>query len=172
MTSNEVGNDGYYNLVLYNIFSKSKKKYSTSGEKTYSFNYKTNCLALMRWDEKEKILLCGSKKYFPEQENGILLYNPILELENQRKAKFYKTEKFEFFFFWPIFNEDINNKYEKKTGYFLVGGFDNDREEGATKIFKLLYDKTDIEFIQVIEFLNNEEFDGFKAPISSLIHQN
>ena len=170
MTSNKVGIEGEDNLILYNISSKSKKKYSERGGKTYSFTYKTNCLAIMGRDEKEKILLCGCKKYFPEQENGILLFNPILEFENKRKDNFYNTENFEVYCFCPIFDEDKNNnKYEEKTDYFLVGGFDNDKEEGVIKIFKLLYDKTDIEFIQDIEFLKNKEFDGFKGPISSLI---
>ena len=119
--------------------------------------------------EEKQILLCGCKKYFPEQENGILLFNPILEFKGERKENFFKTENFEVYCFCPIFEEDKNNKYEKETDYFLVGGFDNDKEEGSIKIFKLLYDKTDIEFIQDIEFLKNTEFDGFKGPISSLI---
>ena len=181
MTSNKVGIDGKDNLFLYNISSNTnKERYSASGEKTYSFNYKTNCLALMTREDNEKILLCGCKKYFPEQENGILLFNPILELKDKGKAKFCGTENFEVYCFCPLFNsnENINNiyenKFEKKTDYFLVGGFDNDREEGAIKIFKLLYDNTDIEFIDIefiqdIEFLKNKEFDGFKGPISSLI---
>ena len=169
MTSNKVGIEGEDNLILYSISSKSKKKYSERGGKTFSFTYKTNCLAVMGRVEKKQILLCGCKKYFPEQENGILLFNPILEFKGEREGGFCETKNFEVYCFCPIFEEDKNNKYEKETDYFLVGGFDNDKEEGSIKIFKLLYDKTDIEFIQDIEFLKNTDFDGFKGPISSLI---
>ena len=176
MTSNKVAVDGEDNLILYKISSKYKKKYSEEGKKTYSFNFSTNSLALMTKDENQKILLCGCKNYFQEQENGILLFNPLLEIENgpERKEKFYKTENFEVYCFCPIFtNDNEDNIFKNQTNYFLVGGFDNDKEEGQIKLFKLLYDKTDIEFIQdiefEIEFERNKNFGGFKGPISSII---
>ena len=74
------------------------------------------------------------------------------------------------FCFCPIYDIiQTNNKFEKETEYFLVGGFDNDKGEGLIKLFKFIYNKTDIEFIQDIEFEKNGTFKGFEGPINSLI---
>ena len=169
MTSNKVAVEGEDNLILYNTNSTDIKKLSSpQDERRYSFNFSTDSMAIIT---SKKFLLCACKKYFPNQENGIFFFNPELEFENDNsEKKFYKTENFEVFCFCPLYDIiQTNNKFEKETEYFLVGGFDNDKGEGLIKLFKFIYNKTDIEFIQDIEFEKNGTFKGFEGPINSLI---
>ena len=57
---------------------------------------------------------------------------------------------------------------EKKTDYFLVGGFDIKRKQGMIKLNKIIYDKKiTIEYIQDIKYFD-KDFKGFKGPISCI----
>ena len=171
LTSNKVAVNGEDNLLLYNINSDQKKQISKIGDETnYSFNFSINTMALINIDNK-KILLCSCKKYFPGQNNGILLFNPELEFEDKSPKQFIDTKYFEVYCICPI-------EYEYKDGiinkYFLIGGFDEEKEEGQIKLYKLIINKYnkdlfEIEFIQDIEFEKNDKFGGFEGPISSLI---
>ena len=56
------------------------------------------------------------------------------------------------------------------TSYFLVGGFDIGKKMGIIKLYKVNYSKeTKIEFIQDIIIEREENFKGFKGPISCII---
>lgn len=171
LTSNKVAVDGEDNLLLYNINSYKKKQISKIGDETnYSFNFSINTMALIKIDNK-KILLCSCKKYFPGQNNGILLFNPELEFEDKSPKQFIDTKYFEVYCICPIEYECKKLKDDK---YFLIGGFDEEKEEGQIKLYKLISNKYnkdlfEIEFIQDIEFEKNDKFGGFEGPISSLI---
>ena len=130
----------------------------------------------------------------------------------KRYFKFYDTKNFEVYCFCPIFvkgnkeNKEIKNKkiendeienneienekififadYDQKyeTEYFLVGGFDLNKNEGLIKLYKVIYsseiEKTEIEYIQDIILEKNkgkydlECFKGFKGPISCIIQSS
>ena len=101
----------------------------------------------------------------------LLLFNPELEFEDKSPKQFIDTKYFEVYCICPI-------EYEYKDGiinkYFLIGGFDEEKEEGQIKLYKLIINKYnkdlfEIEFIQDIEFEKNDKFGGFEGPISSLI---
>ena len=130
----------------------------------------------------------------------------------KRYFKFYDTKNFEVYCFCPIFvkgnkeNKEIKNKkiendeienneiknekififedYVQKyeTEYFLVGGFDLNKNEGLIKLYKVIYfdeiEKTEIKYIQDIILEKNkgkydlECFKGFKGPISCIIQSS
>ena len=107
---------------------------------------------------------------------------------------FYETGPFEVDCFCPIslventnsISEEITKKENieiKKTDFFFVGGFDDDKREGIIKLYKLNYynnNKIDIEFIQ--DIINNDRsnssdsndkpFEGFGRSITSIIQSN
>jgi len=55
------------------------------------------------------------------------------------------------------------------TNYFLVGGFHIGKNMGIIKLYKVNYSKeTKIEYIQVIIINREDNFKGFKGPISCI----
>ena len=179
LTSNKVQHYGKDKLIFYNI-----DKNTISKEINKSFTSGINGLAIMTWGEtkiKNKILLCACTKYFDDQENGIYLVNLSLEDKQKDKIHFYGTGNFQVFCFCPILNVNpdndiLENGKEKvilDTEYFLVGGFDVDKKEGAIKLYKTIYDEKEnnnkIEFLQDIEFERNKDFSGFEGAISCII---
>ena len=108
--------------------------------------------------EEEKYLICACKKYFKDQDNGILLINMN---DNKYNSKFYNTRDFEVHCFCQIMepsNKKIHiNDFENDispTNFFLVGGFDTIKREGLIKLYKLIGDtnQKEIKFLQDIEF--------------------
>ena len=91
---------------------------------------------------------------------------------------FYDTNNFEVYCFCPILlftrtdnvlkNENIINN----TNYLFVGGFQKDKNKGMIKLYRINYgmeyDRTKLEYIQDIDFNNDNNFKGFKEPISSI----
>ena len=133
-----------------------------------------------------RILLCACKKYNLEQKNGILITNAELSNNKIINNPFYDTEYFEVHCICPISiiknnNENYDNidqEYKKNikikdTEYFLVGGFDEEKGEGKIRLYKLIFDgevyDTKIEFLQDIEFLEDENFGSFEGPINCII---
>ena len=190
-TSNSILPDGKDDLIFYSI--KEDKNILTK-KMNYSFTISTNSLSLMTCQENKcEVLLCGCKKYCKNQKNGILLINLNLPIYPE---EFMDLGNFEVYCFCPIsiINDDKNNSMEK-TNYFLVGGFDTEKLEGAIKLFKIkkmknFDNKVVIEYIQDIEFekkklkiktqnkKKDEEntdqkefyiFYGFERTISSII---
>ena len=61
----------------------------------------------------------------------------------------------------------------KSTDYFLVGGFEQAKCKGMIKLYKIYYgekyEDTKIGFIQDIDFNKNNNFKGFKGPVTCII---
>ena len=199
LISNSIIPNGEDKLILYNKFTNTIKK-EISG---HSFRISSNGLSLLeneKDDKKTKILLCACKKYSKEQKNGILLVD-LSKFEQTGKINelFYETDHFEVDCFCPISivenknssSEEITKKENiaiKKTDFFFVGGFDEQKREGIIKIYKINYNnnKIDIEFIQ--DIINNDRnnsnnrsnssdsndkpFEGFGRSITSIIQSN
>jgi hypothetical protein len=133
-----------------------------------------------------RIILAACKKYQKKQKNGILLVNSSLEDKKDIENPFYETDNFEVHCFCPILivknsnksYNNINEEYKKgiqitDTDYFLVGGFDEDRMEGAIRLYKIIYNennyKTTIKYIQDIDIEEDDKFEGFNGPINCMI---
>ena len=124
--------------------------------------------------------------------NILRLVKLTLKKKIKISYKFYETNNFEVFCFCPIliinnqayFTDDIDeitNRDNIKisyTDYFFVGGYDNNKNIGLIKLYKVNFYKKDIniEFIQDITININkdnknetEKFQGFKGPISCII---
>ena len=175
LTSNRVISSGEDKLVLYNRL----RRLIIFGINGYSFIISSNGLSKIKKNENIT-LLCACKKYIKGQKNGILIIN----YENGDKPKinhfFYDTKNFEVYCFCQIFIKDetynriLVEKMEAiETDYFLVGGFELKRNKGMIKLYKIIYNKkfteTKIEYIQDIEIDQNNNFKGFKGPISSIL---
>ena len=135
--------------------------------------------------ENKKLLLVACKKYFKDDKNGILLINLQFNNDDIEKKcqKFYDTKNFEVYCFCPILKIDkkemLNPAQKIDTGYFLVGGFDLDKEQGLIKLYKVIYydeiEKIEIKSIQDIILKKKigisdlEIFEGFKKPINCII---
>ena len=183
--SNKVVSKGIDKLKFFDILTKNEIENNIREE--YSFNFSVNGLTVMTIEgnkEKEnynenKILLCACKKYIKKQKNGILLV-VIDNKYNNFSHIFYDTHNFEVYCFCPLFKLEekkiIEQKIEKSISkYFLVGGFEKEKNIGAIKLYKLNYkkpnNKINIEYIQDIKFKDNSFFK-FKMPISSIIQSN
>ena len=173
------------NLKFYNCNSFQVIKKEIKG---FSFNYSPNGLTIINIERKElktKILLCACKRYNKKQKNGILIVNlesDEIKIEI-RTHYFYDTQEFEVYCFCPILileeKEILKNECKmKETRYFLVGGFEKNKNQGLIKLYKLKFDENyfdyKIEYIQdiVIEKDKNKNFNNFKRPISSIIQSN
>jgi hypothetical protein len=186
LTSNEIVKNGANKLIIYNIKSK-KIQFELKG---YSFIPSCNGLSIMQREEPKpiketksysKTLLCACKKSKTNQKNGILLVNINSENKINISSSFYDTGNFEVYCFCPLIKEDKNaklrffenNYFSIKTDYFLVGGYDSNRNRGMIKLYKLKYNEnnevTNIEYIQEIKPEKRREFEGFKKPISCMI---
>ena len=179
ISSNKENGIYFYYIKKNEIINKNIKN------KEYSFIYSTNGLVIMpkkEIDTDNKILLCACKKYLKNQKNGILLVN--IEIKNNNidfDHYFYETGKFEVYCFCPILigekEKFLDNSNIKDTNYFLVGGFDLNKNKGIIKLYKVIYGKkyydNRIEYIQDIildnSIIENEKFVGFRAPITCII---
>ena len=177
-TSNKVMPNGKDRLVFYNIYSNAIE-YELEG---YSFSLCPNSLLLMdnyKSSNNGKTLICACKKYTGYQNNGILLINFNFYFNQDVFDLFYNTYNFEPYCFSPI--SLVHNYKDKKnitkkvydTCYFLVGGFDEEKNQGVIKLYKILFEhkiyNTKIQFIQDI-ILENEEkkFYGFKGAVTCI----
>ena len=177
-TSNKVMPNGKDRLVFFNIYSNAIE-YELEG---YSFSLCPNSLLLMdnyKSSNNGKTLICACKKYTGYQNNGILLINFNFYFNQDVFDLFYNTYNFEPYCFSPI--SLVHNYKDKKnitkkvydTCYFLVGGFDEVKNEGVIKLYKILFEhkiyNTKIQFIQDI-ILENEEkkFYGFKGAVTCI----
>ena len=176
-TSNSASKNGEDKIIFYNIISDK----FFHEIKNYSFILSSNGLYLIKNKEElnGNILLCACKKYMKGQKNGILLINLInSNIDMGISNYFYDTKNFEVYCFCQI--SIIERKYVLsndvaiyETKYFLVGGFEKDKNRGIIKLYKIIYNQnfleTKIEYIQDIETKKNNNFKGFKGPISSII---
>ena len=158
---------------------KKHKKRKKNKRKTKNENYKN-----------QKILLCACKKYSKNQNNGILIINFESNDITNAKNNFIDLDTFEVNCFCPISiienenlipNNDydiINDEYKNKiniieTNYFLVGGFDTSKRQGIIKLYKLIFYEDllqfDIEYIQDIEFLDDDKYDIYNSSVNCII---
>ena len=200
--SNKVASKGKDELIFYNC--KSDLKLSVDIKENFSFIFSSNGLMVMPSDSKineynYKLLFCACKKYIKDQKNGILLVNIIDKNNNKNqnnfefKYIFYDTGNFEVYCFCPLSIIKEKNILEKieliETNYFLVGGFIKDKNQGAIKLYKIIYNNKNYSKIEYIEdiffgnnknaednYLNNEKIKSskifIKEPISSIIQSN
>ena len=192
--SNKVSSKGKDNLFFLDI-NTNKIIYKIIDE--YSFNFSVSGLSIMSCiiERKNKdkiffdnkILLCACKRYIKNQKNGILLVNiEFNNSNNEFNHHFYDTGNFEVYCFCPLLKKPKkrNEKIfineiilEEDTNYFLVGGFQPDKNEGIIKLYKVIYDiklkNIKIEFIQDINKKNSyNNFKRIKKPISCIIQLN
>ena len=176
--------DGYSFILSPNglsYFGKREIEFSDDRKKRKKKKNKKNRI--------NNILLCACKKYYNDQKNGILIINGDISDYNNTYKYFYDTDSFEVNCFCPIKKinnkninfDNINKEYKNninivETDYFFVGGFDIDKRQGMVKLFKLILNEgmadIKIEFLQNIEFLDNEDFNGFASAINSIIQSN
>jgi len=148
----------------------------------YSFTVSSNSLAKIKLNEdsSNKFLLCGCKKYRQNQKNGILLIELNSYIEN-----FYDTDDFEVYCFCRI--SSVLKTQKKKslypTNYFFVGGFEEKKQMGMIKLYRILEEenKVQIELVQDIifeeeiaderenELIEKNQFFKFKRNISSIL---
>ena len=86
-------------------------------------------------NEKAKLLICACTKYYDDQKNGILVLCP-----NGKKIddNFYDTGDFEVFCFCLLKNH-IDDNIIIDTNYLLVGGYDNNLNQGLIKLYEIVY---------------------------------
>ena len=183
LTSNKVAVDGEDSLIFYDERKKSWKRERRIIYRidNYSFNLNTNGLALMYCDNdnKYRIMLCACKKYLGGQKNGILLVNPQLEENHEVNNPFYDTGDFEVYCFCPIFDffykkEKISDEKikSKNTELFFVGGYDNSKNQGEIKLYRLICNEktynVKIEYLQDITIKNNN-FGRFGGAVNCII---
>ena len=191
--SNKICSMGSDHLLIYNLIRKKRKKPVYNNKKDeYSLVYSPNGLTILSMDIKDeklnkiinkKLLLCACKKYIKGQKNGILLLMNFEENNDQNnnnidiKTYFFDTRNFEVYCFCQILilTNIILQKKNKKTNYFLAGGFEKEKKRGIIKLFKVIYNyeksESSIEFIQDIEIINqydSNEFIILKKPISCI----
>ena len=92
------------------------------------------------------------------------------EEKGDLKYKFYNTDDFEVNCFCQINIKNEYNKY-KKTNYFFVGGFDNEKRSGIIKLYRIIYktDDFEIEYLQDIKVDISSEFQTFAGTINAII---
>ena len=188
ITSNRILPNGENKL---RFFDGSTKNFLDKIEVgNYSFTLSENNCALMGIPkrEKEKLLLVACKKYLKDDKNGILLLK-LQFYNDEKKEKFYDTKNFEVYCFCPIFKIELKSLFTKieknqinETEYFLVGGFDIDKNEGLIKLYKVIYDDNieNIEIEYVLDIIVKKKigkdksgsFKGFKGHISCMIQSS
>ena len=171
LTSNKIIPNGEDKLVIYDTKNKLiiKKIFA-------SFVVGVNGIELIEIEEEnKKFLLCGCKKYISGQENGIMIIDAeIKEEEEELKYKFYNTNNFEVNCFCQINIKNIDNTF-KKTNYFFVGGFENERRCGMIQLYRINYDNKnnlnnfEIEYLQEIEVDISNEFQSFEGTINTIM---
>ena len=159
-------------LVFFN--SKLERFLNDILLENYSFSLLENNYPIMRIPkyENSKFLLVACKKYIKGDKNGILLIKLQLFEDDLKKTyqKFYDTKNFEVYCFCPILEMgNIFDTQKNESEYFLVGGFDLNRNEGLIKLYKIIYydknENIEIEFIQDIII---EKKIGFRGPITCI----
>ena len=135
----------------------------------YKFIPSSNSLTLIPFEEGNiKVLLCACKEN-TNKNYGILL---ILLQENEKIIyhEFYKTNSFEVYCFCPINifeNNNIFNKNNYNTQFFLIGSFDHKKRVGSIKLCKIIITKS----LPKIKFFEDNicnGFNKFNGPITCI----
>ena len=194
-TSNRLLPNGEDQIIFYNMNTRKINIKQTI--KGFSFTLSRNNLTLMdipgEFDKTGNniILLCACKKYLRGQKNGILLIK--LEIINNNITKidkeFYDTRNYEVFCFCQIFKvkdhfifeEKIKKDHINVSEFILVGGFDQEKQQGILKLFKIIYneklDSIKLEYIldicpeKYVKFNSEYQlkaFNGFRGPITCI----
>ena len=116
--------------------------------------------------EKAKLLLCACTKYYNDQKNGILVFCPN---GKTIKDNFYDTKDFEVFCFCSLKNSIDNGLVD--INYLLVGGYDNNLNQGLIKLYEIIYDET-IESTKLNFIRNIRNLSFIKEPINCIIQSS
>ena len=169
LTSNSLVKNGEDSLIICNIEKKQMVKKITG----FSHVYDPNGLASLCIGDKI-ILLSACKKYFPNQNNGILIVNNPLGRKDEIKEEFISTESFEVNCICPLYSiqNDKNNIQKNPTNLFMAGGFDSEKGEGIIQLYRISQDNEgglfSIEYLQDIEYEYSTEFHGFEMTVSCI----
>lgn len=153
--------------------------YNNSNEpnKIYEYqNFSESCYALFK---SKYLMLFGTNKI----ENNILLFGCKNKKENgflivdaeTKEEKFIGTNDFEINSFLQIKgNEEekikaLSEEYDKKYTYFLVGGYENNKNK--IKLYTFYQWKREIKFIKDIGIDNNDIFEKNDSPLIKSIIQ-
>ena len=123
--------------------------------KDYSFSIAPYKLILLTHNEKNKTLICGCSKYSSEQKNGILVVNLDFTNDDNIKTRIKFEETASFDLNCLCYLKDKKEKNKKNEIFLLVGGVDEDYNQGVVKMFKIKINDNEID----IEYLQNLEFD-------------
>ena len=167
LTSNKVLENGKDELSFYD-----KKDFNKKIE-GFSFIITSNGLTLISGEENNnEILICACKKYISNQKNGILSINI-----QSKNYQFYDTNNYEVYCFCPIIikenlyilTDEKNKRY--KTNYFLVGGFDKDKQRGVIKLYKIKKKDNDYELLNICNIGMDDSIE-LLSPISCITQFN
>ena len=143
------------NVDLNNNFNEGnkKKKKNKKNKNIHKSNIK----------EKAKLLFCACTKYYDDQKNGILVFCPG---GKKVEDNFYDTGDFEVFCFCLLKKSIDNNIID--TNYLLVGGYDNNLNQGLIKLYEIIYDEI-IELTKLKFIRNIRNLSFIKEPINCII---
>ena len=110
--------------------------------------------------------MCACTKYYNDQKNGILVFCPI---DKTIKDNFYDTGDFEVFCFCSLKNSIDNGLVD--INYILVGGYDNNLNQGLIKLYEIIYDET-IESTKLNFIRNIHNLSFIKEPINCIIQSS
>ena len=188
LTSSSVYNKGKDHLIFFNIKSKEIMKEIIG----YSFVQITNGLEIIP-SENPKFLLCACKNN--QKKNGFLMVNlDILssnsEVKNEDKnyLKFIETKNFSVNCLCHI-KEQNNNKGDENIGlnnsnsfynnntnmeikeYIIVGGLDENKQDGIIKLYKIIYDDNplNVQCKYLQDIVHSRSFEGYKGAVNNII---
>ena len=142
----------------------------------YSFTVGANGLILMdillENNKNKQLILCACKKYKESQKNGIVIIDTNIGEKKRFIYTFNDTHVFEVSCFCPLSIKKENKMIP--TNYFLAGGLEKEKKQGAIKLYKVRYyeknnDKIKFEFLQDIEIETNDKFQGFNGDIICML---
>ena len=120
-------------------------------------------------NEKIKLLFCACTKYYNDQKNGIFMI--FLINEKIIHEYFYDTGDFEVFCFCELNYKNEEEKMNKN--YLLVGGYDNNLNQGLIKLYEIGYDESNNSNLSELKFIRNIfGLSKFKQPINCIIQSS
>ena len=163
------------------IINKDINKFNNDEKKIYSIKSE-NCLCFIPGNEKEQcnnlLLACNKKKKKENEINENILFLSIFSLDDKLKDyKYLNTNNFEVLCICQIkiiktdkildYKPD-NDRNNKITNFFLVGGLDLDTGKGKIELFKL----EEKNGVYNLNKINNFQFDNseiLNSPIKCIL---
>ena len=119
-------------------------------------------------NEKIKLLFCACTKYYDDQKNGIF----VIYFTNEKiiHEYFYDTGGFEVFCFCELNYKNDDEQINKN--YLLVGGYDNNLNQGLIKLYEIGYYDNNSELPELKFIRNIRGLSKFKQPINCIIQSS